>query len=78
MKIKIATEYEARIRFNWGYHDGANDSLKRKWRVTTHFDKTYLKGYDRGFDDQNNGVYNQDSTEAWKNRNRKNPWGKRI
>lgn len=67
---------EPRIRFNWGYHDGANDvknSLINDVRnqrirdVSRHHDPIYAQGYDYGVDDARDEVY-EDSTAAWKSR----------
>ena len=66
--------YEPRIRFNWGYHDGASD-LKNGWTRLDgatvsnieykHFDKSYSRGYVEGYYDFKEGIYNENSTAAW-------------
>ena len=76
-----------RIRFNWGYHDGAGDVANRReikvygrtsrmtgkpWKP----DKIYLQGYEYGVEDARNGVYTGNSDAAWKSRTslRRAPW----
>lgn len=56
------------IRFNWGYHDGAHEAKTRMANrsLKPHFDKTYIRGYERGYYDFLNGDYTGDSTQAWK------------
>lgn len=61
---------EPRIRFNWGYHDGAMEAQKRGWdrSLKPHFDQIYIEGYQAGRSDFLNGIYAGDSTEAWRAR----------
>ena len=67
-------KFENRVRFNWGYHDGASAytnpraSLVRNGfgtRMDTHPDRPYSKGYEAGYRDKQAGVYQEDSTAAW-------------
>ena len=63
---------EPRIRFNWGYHDGAHD-VRRRGQIASmagHFDKMYAAGYLVGVDDAKRGEYTGDSTRAWLARRR--------
>lgn len=61
-----------RIRFNWGYHDGAS-SLRNGYKtseeavvfVQHHFDRAYADGFAAGMRDQATGCYTNDSTAAW-------------
>ena len=62
---------EPRIRFNWGYHDGARDEQKNQlpmWEGKGHFDKIYVEGYKAGRTDVQREEYQGDSSQAWKNR----------
>ena len=61
---------ESRVRFNWGYQDGAGDILaKRSPRsVAGHFDAVYAQGYEYGIEDARNDAFTGDSTLAWKSR----------
>ena len=59
---------EPRVRFNWGYHDGASDAKKGASPMWTapHYDPVYEAGYRKGrshveISDQ----YTGDSTAAW-------------
>lgn len=61
-----------RIRFNWGYHDGA--SQQRNIYKTTeeaalfvqhHFDRAYADGFVAGMCDEATGTYANNSTTAW-------------
>ena len=68
-----------RVRFNWGYHDGASDFLnrrRRKWLNGHPHDKTYGQGYDYGYEDALRGEYSESSEAAWKSRTslRSAPW----
>lgn len=68
---------EPRIRFNWGYHDGAHDQQRGAPRVyipgkpqdLTHvsptFDKYYFEGYQAGAQDARRGQYIENSSVAW-------------
>jgi len=63
----MKTKTTPRIRFNWGYHNGANGfNLKNAGYLYTHFDKTYLKGWQLGHRDKAAGNYNENSSAAWK------------
>lgn len=61
-----------RIRFNWGYHDGAS-TVRNNYKtveeraafVQHHFDLAYSAGYAAGMKDQAAGVYTNNSTTAW-------------
>ena len=70
LKTSKTKNTEPRIRFNWGYHDGAHEAQNRMWdrSLKSHFDKIYIQGYQAGRSDFLNGIYNQDSTEAWRAR----------
>jgi hypothetical protein len=71
-------KFEPRVWFNWGYHDGANDT-QNGWKradgctvsdiQVKHFDRNYADGYVAGVYDFRDGKYTEDSTLAWKNRN---------
>lgn len=55
------------VRFNWGYHDGADDARKErgnKWENETHFSARYKAGYLRGYSDLSAGCYTGDSTKS--------------
>lgn len=56
-----------RIRFNWGYHDGAFEQVEfSKTRdMSTHFDWWYAQGYERGIADAKAGTYANNSCAAW-------------
>lgn len=66
---------EPRIRFNWGYHDGASDVRNNRHKsqewFRNHFDKVYLQGYDVGRRDMQNGEYTENSTRAWNERRKR-------
>ena len=72
-----ATEFSDRIRFNWGYHDGADDvknSRRPLWetRITREQkrlqDPAWMDGYEMGEAAQIAGTYNGNSDEAWEER----------
>lgn len=75
---KTHTLDSPRFRFNSGYHDGASDvnHRRRVKNVRGHFDKVYAQGYEYGVEDARNGVYTENSDEAWKSRAslRRAPW----
>lgn len=53
--------------FNWGYHDGAHDSLKEapnRWADEAHFSNRYRMGYLYGYRDASAGRYTRDSSDA--------------
>ena len=54
-----------RIRFNWGYHDGAMAFDMRYPYQYKHFDLWYLKGWQAGYEDRHEGCYRQCSDLAW-------------
>jgi len=57
-----------RIRFNWGYHDGALDirtGFVRRDDLDKHYDTVYVVGYRAGAEDMRNATYFEDSTKAW-------------
>jgi len=59
------SEFEDRIRFNWGFHDGrhAVESGRRAmWEGKPHFDAVYEAGYRAGQADP----LNESSEPAWK------------
>ena len=61
-----------RIRFNWGYHDGAS-TLRNNFKteqeiaefVANHFDRAYSDGFAAGVRDQSDGRYTNNSQIAW-------------
>ncbi len=62
----MANLEQPRIRFNWGYHDGANESKRDKTRdVTGHFDSWYATGYKLGVSDATALAYEGNSDAAW-------------
>lgn len=61
-----------RIRFNWGYHDGASDvrnvyktTEERQQFAASHFDRAYAEGHAAGDAAQTAGTYTNDSMVAW-------------
>jgi hypothetical protein len=57
-----------RIRFNWGYHDGAHDSatgFTRADKLWEHYDIVYVRGYHAGYEDDQNGIPTDSSEPAW-------------
>lgn len=70
-------KFDDRVRFNWGYHDGARDGQKQRPRtlieagphsigqVSRGYDAAYYEGYRRGLRDAASGNYAGDSTSAW-------------
>jgi hypothetical protein len=57
-----------RIRFNWGYHDGADEfarGCRRDVRVGGGIVKAYVDGYAAGVADARGGTYAGDSETAW-------------
>ncbi len=64
--------FSTRERFNWGYHDGANDRIKQRaprWYAPNKphpLDrKAYGAGYEAGYNDARNSNYHEDSSAAW-------------
>src|SRR5713101_1892760 len=68
-----AREPLPRLHFNWGYHEGAQDKLHQKPRRmefsgcgrSVAAATEYAAGYEYGWQDGLNGVYANDSTDAW-------------
>lgn len=63
-----ATGLEAdRIRFNWGFHDGAGEQERGVGlrNMDLHFDPTYADGYRRGVEYASQGLKHDDSAQAW-------------
>lgn len=55
-----------RIRFNWGFHDGAGDHAKGTGRsMADHFDRVYAAGYVAGFQARADGLSCTSSQDAW-------------
>lgn len=75
MYKKSYTNYKApkitrgkRVRFNWGFQDGAADyknKRNRKWILSNHFDNVYAFGYHSGYTAANRGEDTETSDEAW-------------
>ena len=59
-------EFSDRIRFNWGYHDAANEHKMRQVPRKLPDDKAYCAGYSEGLQDAKNGNYLENSDFAWK------------
>jgi hypothetical protein len=63
--------FTPRIRFNWGFHDGAADqrrgfvALWNRGAVVHHHDGTYLAGYRAGQDAVKAGLSTESSDAAW-------------
>ncbi len=59
---------EPRLRFNWGFHDGAADAKWSRPYSHKHFDAVYLAGRQAGYVVAQNGEYtvNTKSDDAWK------------
>lgn len=84
---KMTTTFENRVRFNWGYHDGASHrhaggSKDRNGVGTkmdrTHFDQVYVAGFQYGYEDSAAGSYDHSvhgttlSDGAWERSGLKN------
>jgi hypothetical protein len=66
-KVEEKPRFEPRVRFNWGYHDGAlaaKEGIRPQWK-SPHFDPHYEAGYNEGTNDHKLGEYHEDSSEAW-------------
>jgi len=64
---KERINWSPRIRFNWGYHNGANGlNLANYGYLYTHYDKPYLAGWQLGHRDKKEGTYSDDSLPPWK------------
>ena len=78
MRHKSSSALESpRVRFNWGYHDGALEASWGKVRsMSRHFDKIYAQGYEFGVEDFHEGKDTSNSNDAWKSRTslRRAPW----
>lgn len=77
MSTKSTTLDAPRIRFNWGFHDGAAESRRNRIRnVSRHFDRIYAEGYQAGVSAAQRGDNTDSSAPAWKNRRPKKlaPW----
>lgn len=62
-----------RIRFNWGFHDGAANHAGRSYTdaaefARKHFDREYARGYLAGFEAAQRGESTESSEPAWKAR----------
>ena len=77
VNVKATDLQTNRIRFNWGYHDGASDQfngrghrmeerLGAEW-TEKHHDPVYVDGYLNGKVDARTGRYFDDSSSAWIN-----------
>jgi hypothetical protein len=62
-----------RLNFNWGYHEAAHDKMHNVPK-RTEFSRcgrsnaevtAYAAGYEFGWEDATEGVYANDSSEAW-------------
>lgn len=68
-------KYTNRVRFNWGFHDGASAAKNNRepmWEKGSHFDRAYEAGYWMGHKEFQEGKYNDDrlSDEAWEEYNK--------
>lgn len=65
-----APKFEARIRFNWGFHDGSAEAERGQVRnVAGHFDKPYATGYRAGVSAfRETGKRPESSDAAWATR----------
>lgn len=61
----MKTKYPERIRFNWGYHNGANPKIQEFAPKANHFDKLYIRAWYLGKADFELGVYDGTSDKAW-------------
>lgn len=70
------SQFEPRVRFNWGYHDAQFSAGKltpdgatrnEEW-ADSHFDRAYGKGFRAGMADKSAGLYTGNSDAAWKAR----------
>lgn len=72
--VKATGLDENRVRFNWGYHDGASEQRNFDgpapirggdgWR-SRHFDPVYVAGWNAGFYDAKSGASTESSERAW-------------
>jgi hypothetical protein len=72
------SSFPPRQRFNWGYHAGAMDERDHRtpaWTRARHYDVSYEAGYWEGKEDQQQGAYREDSSQAWVRKGgRPDPW----
>lgn len=65
---------EPRVRFNYGFHDGAADQARgfvafwNRGPVARHFDQVYVEGYYAGQDAVKAGRSTESSQSAWEAR----------
>lgn len=74
-RVKATDLDRDRIRFNWGYHDGAREEVEGVPAIRTsrwgsdwqshHHDPTYIAGYREGAADAAAGTYENNSEDAW-------------
>jgi hypothetical protein len=74
-KVKATDLDRDRVRFNWGYHDGASEAVSgvfpvrlQRWGAdwqNHHHDPTYVAGWQIGYDDAKAGTYTNNSEGAW-------------
>lgn len=69
--------FEPRVRFNWGYWDGASGLVLASVRgekvnldefASTHFDRAYGEGFAAGLADMRAGSVKATSDDAWARR----------
>lgn len=72
--------FSDRVRFNWGYHDGASPQagfILANWArnfpadnraAMRAYDKAWADGFEAGELDLREGCYRGDSTQAWEAR----------
>ena len=71
--------FPPRVRFNWGYHDGASSTARAivvnwsrgRWDydgrgAMAKYDSYYAAGFELGERDKREGSYCADSTAAWR------------
>lgn len=67
--------FTKRVRFNDGFHDGANQSIRersgspciRYGILYSHFDKVYMSGHNAGYYSERAGTYDGNTSDsAWK------------
>lgn len=72
--------FEDRVRFNGGYHDGAQAQERGwtpEWQKGKHFDPVYERAYWAGREDKRTGVYDGNSSAAWvRDGGKPDPWFK--
>ena len=80
MRKHLNPAFPPRVRFNWGYHDGAHDLQTGRCRtevskvpdganptryLVVGYDPDYTKGYREGIQDARDGIYAGNSEAAW-------------